>query len=169
MRNPTEVIKSRRQAGQIDDAGAAAAALWADAGAAGFYRGYASNLAYAFPVDASKFVIYDGVKRAVKARTGRKKLTPLEAAAFGALSSACAQGVSTPLDVARTRIMTANADEPALGVLACLRDVAASDGLRGLYAGLEPKLARAVVSGALQFSVLEGVKDAVNTALGVRR
>jgi hypothetical protein len=80
-----------------------------------------------------------------------------------------AQGVSTPLDVARTRIMTLPADQPAPGVLATLKAVADEEGLRGLYAGLAPKVARALVSGALQFSVLEGVKDAVDAALGVKR
>ena len=148
---------------------AAATALWREIGPGGFYRGYASNVAYAFPVDSSKFVLYSAIKDAWRQSKGGAKLSPLEAAVGGALATMAAQGVSTPLDVARTRIMTLPADQPAPGVLATLKAVADEDGLRGLYAGLAPKVARALVSGALQFSVLEGVKDAVDAALGVKR
>jgi len=165
LRNPTEVIKSRRQVGQVEDAKAATSKLWQEQGASGFYRGYVSNFAYAFPVDATKFVIYDAIKSELKSRNGGKKLSPLESAAFGALSAAIAQGVSTPLDVARTKIMLAPADQEAANVLSVLADVAANEGVSGLYAGVSPKVVRAVASGALQFSVLEGVKDAVNDAL----
>ena len=169
VRNPAEVIKVRRQSGGESDSAAAATALWREIGPGGFYRGYASNVAYAFPVDSSKFVLYSAIKDAWRQSKGGAKLSPLEAAVGGALATMAAQGVSTPLDVARTRIMTLPADQPAPGVLATLKAVADEDGLRGLYAGLAPKVARALVSGALQFSVLEGVKDAVDAALGVKR
>ena len=166
VRNPTEVIKARRQAGQVDDSRLAAVELWKELGPRGFYRGYTSNLAYAFPVDASKFVIYDAIKTKLKAAKPKgAKLSPLEAAVGGAFASAAAQAVSTPLDVARTRIMTARADEPAKSVATSIRDVAANEGIGALYAGVAPKVARAIVSGGLQFSVLEGVKDAVNAAI----
>ncbi len=165
VRNPSEVIKARRQAGQIDDAVSASAELWAERGAAGFYRGYASNFWYGFPVDASKFVLYGGIKQAWRERKGGAKLSPLEAAVGGAVAAACAQGISTPLDVARTRIMTAPAGEPAQGVVDVMAHVARSEGTGALYAGLPPKLARAVASGALQFGVYESVKAAVDSLI----
>jgi len=165
VRNPTEVIKTRRQTGQISDANEATAELWREQGVGGFYRGYASNIAYAFPVDATKFVIFDAFKKEIKRQSGRKKLSPLESAVFGGIASAVAQSISTPLDVARTKIMNAPANEEADDVLKVLADVAAAEGVGGLYAGVAPKLVRAVVSGALQFSVLEEVKSSVNEAL----
>jgi len=167
VRNPTEVIKTRRQTGQIDDPAKATVDLWQEQGPSGFYRGYASNLAYAFPVDAAKFVLYDSFKKELKQKNGGKKLSPIESAVFGGIATAVAQSVATPLDVARTRIMNADPSTPAGSdnVLQILADVAATEGVGGLFAGIAPKLARAVVSGALQFSVLEQVKDSVNEAL----
>jgi hypothetical protein len=50
-------------------------------------------------------------------------------------------------------------------VLPTLRAVLDADGLAGLYAGLAPKVARALASGALQFSVLEAVKGGVQDAM----
>ena len=74
LRNPTEVIKARRQAGQLTErTGEAVASLWEEKGLGGFYRGYASNYAYAFPVDATKFVIYGSVKEYVKEPSTLKK------------------------------------------------------------------------------------------------
>ena len=170
LRNPTEVIKARRQAGQLTErTGEAVASLWEEKGLGGFYRGYASNYAYAFPVDATKFVIYGSVKEYVKQRNGGQKLTPLEAAVGGALASSAAQTISTPFDVARTRVMTAPSDEAVASFLPTIATVAREEGVGALYAGVVPKIARAVVSGGLQFSVLEGVKDAVDALLGVRR
>ena len=165
IRNPTEVIKARRQAGQVVDATSASQELWDEQGVGGFYRGYVSNIAYAYPVDASKFVIFDAIKAAVKERNGGKKLSPVEAAVYGAFASSCAQGLATPLDVARTRIMTAPSDQPAQAVPTVIREVWDTEGAAGIFAGLTPKFTRAVVSGALQFSVLESVKDVVNDAL----
>ena len=116
LRNPTEVVKARRQAGIDGDAAAAAAALWARSGPAGFYVGYLGNLAYAYPVDASKFLLYEAYKRDAKRRSGGAPLPALNAAVAGALSAAAAQSVATPLDVARTRIMTGGAAPDANAV-----------------------------------------------------
>ena len=49
------------------------------------------------------------------------------------------------------------------------RLVQLADSRPALFAGVTPKIARALVSGALQFSVLEGVKDGVDALLGVQR
>ena len=46
-----------------------------------------------------------------------------------------------------------------------VRNVVVEDGIGALYSGVTPKIVRAIVSGALQFSVLEGVKDSVNGVL----
>ena len=113
----------------MDDSRLAAVELWRNSVHAAFTVA-TSNLAYAFPVDASKFVIYDAIKTKLKAAKPKgAKLSPLEAAVGGAFASAAAQAVSTPLDVARTRIMTARADEPAKSVATSIRDVAANEGI----------------------------------------
>ena len=157
LRNPTEVVKARRQAGIDGDAAAAAAALWARSGPAGFYVGYLGNLAYAYPVDASKFLLYEAYKRDAKRRSGGAPLPALDAAVAGALSAAAAQSVATPLDVARTRIMTGGA-APDANAVPLVAEIFRDEGIGALYAGIEPKAVRALLSGAIQFSTYEATK-----------
>jgi hypothetical protein len=59
VRTPVEVIKSRRQAGVVQDENPVRAAkhVVENAGVKGLYVGYASNIAYAFPADAIKFLV----------------------------------------------------------------------------------------------------------------
>lgn len=55
--------------------------------------------------------IYGALKRSAKKAKGGAKLGTIEAAALGAGASLAAQAVTTPLDVVRTRVMTASTDD----------------------------------------------------------
>ena len=59
------------------------------------YTGYLENMLYAYPADVIKFVAYESLTK------GRKDLSPFEGARAGAISTAIAQLVTTPLDVVR--------------------------------------------------------------------
>jgi hypothetical protein len=170
IKNPAEVLKVRRQAGTAGDTLEAARALWQAEGLRGFYVGSVANFAYAFPVDSAKFLLYEAIKLQLKARSGRAKLSPVESALGGALSTSAAQALATPLDVARVRIITAErpGSAPAgaaggaggkAGVVGTVRTIAAEEGVAALYAGVTPKVLRAVLAGAIQFSTYETTKD----------
>lgn len=94
VRNPSEVIKVRQQAG-IEGYGGNVNALEAiqwtlknstatgGNGISELYTGYFENYAYSCPADIIKFVAYEAITQ------GRKDLSPLEGAAAGALATAC--------------------------------------------------------------------------------
>ena len=155
IKNPSEVLKVRRQAGVASDTAGAAVEIWRAEGVAGFYSSAGPNYAYSTPVDVVKFLLYEQLKASLAARRGRSGLSPVEAAVGGAAAAATAQALATPLDVARVRIMTSD----ATGVAATLRRVAAEEGAGALWAGVAPKVARALASGAIQFSTYEATKD----------
>ncbi|CAM9140021.1 unnamed protein product, partial [Heterosigma akashiwo] len=168
IRSPSELIKTRRQTGLESGAVQALKDVYAEEGLRGVYTGYASNIAYAYPTDVIKFLLYDSFKQQYKAATG-KKLTPLEAAAAGSLSSAAAQVVSTPLDVARTRVLTRKLREEEGGegggegaadnnILQELNSIREKEGAAGLFAGIVPRVIRSGASGAIQFGTYETVK-----------
>ena len=121
----------------------------------GFYRSAPPNYAYSTPVDCTKFLLYEQIKGGLRARRGGAKLTAVEAAVGGALSAATAQALATPLDVARVRIITDNAG----GVVDTISSIAADEGVSALYSGVVPKVARALASGAIQFSTYEATKE----------
>ena len=121
VRNPSEVVKTRQQAG-IDGYGEGVSALEAfqkvrqgsssssssssngngnsSAGMMGdFYVGYFENICYTYPADVLKFVTYDSLSG------GRKDLPPAQGAVYGAIATAVAQLITTPLDVVRNRVM----------------------------------------------------------------
>lgn len=67
---------------------------------------YSSNICYASGMRVSQ--VYGALKRSAKKAKGGAKLSTIEAAVLGSGASLAAQAVTTPLDVVRTRVMTAS-------------------------------------------------------------
>ena len=80
VKNPSEVLKVRRQAGVTNDTLGAASDLWRNEGLGGFYSSYGSNYAYSTPVDVIKFLLYEQVKGRFNERRQGGALSPIEAA-----------------------------------------------------------------------------------------
>ncbi|CAM9210747.1 unnamed protein product, partial [Phaeothamnion confervicola] len=171
---PSEVIKTRQQAGVGDPRAVAAAAdVLRREGPAGLYTGYQSNLAYAVPADGIKFLVYENLKRSTLAGAGGGQLALDPAAAvlgggWDILPFLCRalQAVTTPLDVVRTRLMTQAARDPASepppfkydGIVDAVQTIVREEGPGAMFAGIAPRMARAVVSGAIQFASYEFTK-----------
>jgi solute carrier family 25 S-adenosylmethionine transporter 26 len=178
VRNPSEVIKVRKQAG-IEGYGEGVSALEAVQktlqesngttleGIGEFYSGYWENIIYGFPADVIKFVTYEAITG------GRKDLSPLEGAKAGALATSLAQVVTTPLDVVRNRLMTGRDKDGVVlsdeakrrGYFESLRTLAEEEGLSGLFAGTSPRVAKAFLSGAIQFATYEETKQSISRLL----
>ncbi|KAL0077314.1 mitochondrial carrier domain-containing protein [Phycomyces blakesleeanus] len=77
----------------------------------------------------------------------------------GAFSGMCAAAVTTPFDVAKTRRQVdAGKDSPsmkAVKVPAILRQIYSQDGVRGLFRGLTPRVAKVAPSCAIMISSYE--------------
>ena len=107
---------------------------------------------------------------------GRKNLSPAEGATAGAAATAFAQLVTTPLDVVRNRVMTSTTSSAAatitdssrpssssssLSYTETLAVLAQEEGLAGFFAGATPRVAKAVLSGAIQFATYEETKTQI--------
>lgn len=166
VRNPSEVVKTRQQAG-VEDYGEGTSTLEAfrmvyDEGNANngtgigeFYSGYWENIIYALPADVIKFVCYDAITQ------GKKNLPPLEGAVAGAASTAVAQLLTTPLDVVRNRVMAGEEpeSEKSPSYVGTLVKLAQQEGASGLFAGASPRVGKAILSGAIQFATYEETKQ----------
>jgi solute carrier family 25 (mitochondrial S-adenosylmethionine transporter), member 26 len=171
VRNPSEVIKVRQQANIYDGTMSTSAVeiikqLLQDkrAGIQDLYTGYWENILYAFPADVLKFVVYEMITQ------GNNNLSPLEGAQAGALATAIAQLVTTPLDVVRNRLMTETSITqgetvrkklPGGSYLDTLVQLGQDEGLDGLFAGAVPRVAKAFLSGAIQFATYEETKQSI--------
>ena len=169
VRNPSEVVKTRQQAG-VDGYGEGVSTWDAfrsvyEEGKANngtgfdeFYSGYWENILYAYPADVIKFVCYDTITQ------GKKNLPPLDGAVAGAVSTAVAQLLTTPLDVVRNRVMAGEepSTEKSPSYIGSLVNLAQEEGVAGLFAGASPRVGKAILSGAIQFATYEETKQILN-------
>jgi hypothetical protein len=162
LRTPAELVKIRCQAGLVADGGGSRAAVReivaSELGVGALWTGFAESFAYAQPADLVKFLAYDRLKRARAQSTGRAKVTLVEKTLLGALASASAQLVTTPLDVIKTRVQTNESKD----FVSAAKEISEGEGLAAFFSGVTPRLARSVVSGAVQFSSYELTKGLVN-------
>ncbi|CAK9060759.1 unnamed protein product [Durusdinium trenchii] len=70
--------------------------------------------------------------------------------------------VTTPLDVVRTQVMVdGTGSKQSKNVLEKLKDLIATNDAKKIWSGLGWRLGRGVLAGAIQFTVLESTKEAV--------
>ena len=208
VRNPSEVVKIRQQANlpgytnaisavNATDKKLTAWRAWQQVGldaqaeaeannqttstltaASAYYTGFWENIAYAYPADILKFLVYDRMAT-VLGGGDRRRLSPSQGAIAGAAATAVAQLITTPLDVVRNRIMmdsrkdsggTTKSEvashtkaEPATPTtyLNTLVEIGRNEGVAGLMAGATPRVGKAILSGAIQFATYEETKQEV--------
>ena len=84
-----------------------------------------------------------------------RKLEVEESALCGAVGGVIAAAMTTPLDVAKTRIMLS---DKQLGTMYVLRTTFKTEGLSGLFAGVLPRTLWMGVGSLIFFGVYEQVK-----------
>ena len=90
---------------------------------------------------------------------------PWQSAACGALAGGFSAAVTTPLDVAKTRIMLAEAkSDLALknSTVYAIKVVYGERGVKGLFAGVVPRVMWITIGGAIFFGVYEEAKVFLN-------
>ncbi|KAK5165573.1 S-adenosylmethionine transporter [Saxophila tyrrhenica] len=146
VRVPTEVIKQRAQARQHPSSLSALTHILGQRKTHGFgymwkelYRGWSITVMREVPFTVIQFPLWEGLKKwSLRQRQGSKPadVSGLESAAFGAVSGAIAAGLTTPLDVLKTRMMLATQRETAVGLT---RRIWAEEGGRVFFSGIGPR------------------------------
>lgn len=186
IRVPTEVVKQRAQAGQHGGSSLsslrAILSLRQKMGVFGvwreLYRGWGITVMREVPFTVLQFPLWEALKgwgRERRVRTGRgllgestaldlpradgglAEVSAAESAVYGSLSGAVAAGVTTPLDVLKTRVMLSAERESVAGIVkGILRD----HGVRPFFAGIGPRVMWISIGGAI---FLGSYQWAVNT------
>ncbi|KAF4587626.1 mitochondrial S-adenosylmethionine transporter [Ophiocordyceps camponoti-floridani] len=164
VRVPTEVVKQRAQAGLHGGSSAAALrAIVADFPRRGvahvwreLYRGWGITVFRELPFTAIQFPLWEAMRD--WRREGRDgRVTALESAVFGSLAGAVAAGLTTPLDVIKTRVMLS---AERVSVHSLVRSMARKEGLRPFFAGFAPRVTWISIGGAI---FLGSYQWAINT------
>ncbi len=150
-------------------------------GPAGFFKGLSAS--YLGVTESTlQWMMYEEIKRQLRAREARAEAARAEAAAAGRrprrkswwdhtvdwtgnfAGAGAAKGLASvltyPHEVARTRLRQAPLDHGRpryTGLAQCFRLVWAEEGLAGLYGGLTPHLMRTIPSAAIMFGMYEGI------------
>ena len=173
VRVPTEVIKQRAQAGLF--AGSSLAALQDilslrhhSSSIRGYattvrelYRGAGITIMREIPFTVVQFTLWEHFKSSWSSRQhrhhgrSRGRVTAPESAVFGSMAGAVAAGLTTPLDVLKTRIMLQRRGQgdsqqrSRSGAGQILSDIRREEGWRGLFRGFGPRVAWISVGGAI--------------------
>ncbi|KZC12398.1 PREDICTED: S-adenosylmethionine mitochondrial carrier protein-like [Dufourea novaeangliae] len=151
IRVPVEVVKQRKQALLCDEHRLPLKTL---------YRGYGSTVLRDLPFGLVQMPLWEYFKLCWKRHVDRE-CTPVESAICGSVSVAISAAMTTPLDVAKTRIMLSNtsADKEEVKVSIMLREVYRECGAKGLFAGFLPRVGGFTISGFVFFGVYEKIRE----------
>lgn len=155
VRVPTEVVKQRAQTNRIASWKVLRQTLFTE-GFMGLYRGYWSTVGREIPFALIQFPIWEMFKRKVGERQ-EKPVAPWQSSLCGALAGGIASALTTPLDVAKTRIMLAPKDSHLASgnIHYALKTVWRERGIAGMFAGVLPRVLWISLGGAVFLGVYE--------------
>ncbi|CAG9571126.1 unnamed protein product [Danaus chrysippus] len=159
VRVPAEVAKQRKQT-YVGTEKCSSIGILMKAfrlqGVSGVYRGFLSTVLRDLPFSFLELPLWELLKQQVRDRNDGH-ITSLQSAACGSLAGGAAAAATTPLDLAKTRIMLAEcARRPSIGPV--LHDIYLQGGLRGLFAGLLPRVTAFMLGGFVFFGVYDDTK-----------
>ncbi|KAI1412446.1 mitochondrial carrier [Hypoxylon sp. FL1857] len=156
VRVPTEVVKQRAQAGLHGGSSAAAlGAILSQYKSIGFtgvwrelYRGWGITVMREVPFTVIQFPLWEALKGWGRRRKGggNVEVSAGESALYGSVSGAVAAGITTPLDVLKTRVMLSKERERVFTVL---KDLLRNHGIRPFFAGIGPRVMWISAGGAI--------------------
>ncbi|KAI5476445.1 mitochondrial carrier protein, S-adenosylmethionine transporter [Pseudohyphozyma bogoriensis] len=184
IRVPTEVVKQRTQTAAGLGSWEVAQSVWRAGGVAGFYRGFASTVAREIPFTCLQFPLYERLKLVLAAHrttTGNvRDLPAIEAAVCGSIAGGFAAAATTPLDVAKTRIMLSGRAAAAAeavpsssptspppkisppSIRLTISTIYREEGLAALWSGVVPRVIWISLGGAVFLGVYEAAKKTLN-------
>ncbi|VVC93462.1 S-adenosylmethionine mitochondrial carrier protein-like [Leptidea sinapis] len=126
----------------------------------GVYRGFLPTLMRDLPIGFIEMPLWELFKKIVKERNDGN-ISSVESACCGSIAGCVAAVATTPLDLAKTRIMLADdhAATRKLRIAPVLTHIFAESGFRGLFAGVIPRISLFMIGGFAFFGAYETSKD----------
>ncbi|XP_065543881.1 mitochondrial S-adenosylmethionine carrier protein isoform X2 [Lathamus discolor] len=160
IRVPSEVVKQRAQVSPSSSTLQILSRTLYHEGIQGLYRGYKSTVLREIPFSLVQFPLWESLKDLWSWKQGHV-VDSWQSAVCGAFAGGFAAAVTTPLDVAKTRIMLAKAgsSNASGNVLAALGSIWRTQGLSGLFAGVVPRMAGISLGGFIFLGTYEKTRQ----------
>jgi solute carrier family 25 S-adenosylmethionine transporter 26 len=153
VRVPVEIAKQRKQASLVKRDASSFKILYqaykTEGLRKGVYRGFGITIMREVPFSFIQFPLWEYLKLNWEPSTGLE-LNPFYVAICGAISGGIAAGLTTPLDLLKTRIMLADINSQK-SIPRLLKSIYLANGLRGLFAGFVPRVMWITLGGAVFF------------------
>ena len=149
------------------------AALCAEGGMPAFYRGLIPNLVMVSN-PAVQFMLIEMLSARIRKAKGVREdaklvLSPLETFSQGALAKVGATLITYPVQLIKSRMQAERRTKGAEGYASipdAIRTIVATEGVGGLYKGMDTKMVQSVIAAALLFSTKEQTVNLVRTMAG---
>lgn len=158
IRVPTAIITQRMQVGQYATFPEAVSGTFRQGGFSAFYVGYGTLVAREIPFAFIQFPIYERLKQKWAAYQG-SPTSAVQGACCGSVAGALAGACTTPLDVAKTRIMLENPapgqPKKYAGTWQSVSLIAKEEGSSALFKGIAPRVTWITLGGFIFFGAYE--------------
>lgn len=160
VRVPVEVVKQRTQILSTASSFSTFKRTMSAEGIRGFYRGYFTTVFREIPFSMIQFPLWEFLKSWWVEHQHGLPIAAWQSSVCGAVAGGTSAALTTPLDVAKTRVMLAERGtmEAKGHMTAVLRQVAAEKGVQGLFAGVVPRVLWISLGGAIFLGVYEKVR-----------
>jgi solute carrier family 25 S-adenosylmethionine transporter 26 len=153
VRTPFEVVKSQTQMGKHVSSIAAPMNILRAQGVSGLFVGVTSMIARDIPFDIIQFIIYEYLKQTDY--TG-EQLPMYRHLINGAVAGGTAAFLTTPIDVAKTRMMVDSTNVANRSIYTTLASLYRSEGVFSLWKAWKVRVLFTTVGGMLFFGTYEG-------------
>ncbi|KAI9731466.1 MAG: hypothetical protein M1818_007856 [Claussenomyces sp. TS43310] len=125
-------------------------------GLRGFFQGFVPTTARQAANSATRFGSYTSLKQLAQSYIAPgEKLGAISTFGIGGLAGVITVYVTQPLDTVKTRMQSIEARSLYKNSFACGATVVREEGIRALWAGAVPRLARLIMSGGIVFTMYE--------------
>ncbi|CAF1305970.1 unnamed protein product [Rotaria sp. Silwood1] len=156
LRVPVEVIKQRAQVNRNLRLSTIVKSCLHNEGLLGFYRGYFATISREIPFSIIQFPLWELFKKYWATKQGYS-VSPWQGAICGSVAGGIAASITTPFDVAKTRIILAHHSDvdAASHPFKIIRNIVKQEGFTALYSGVIPRTMWISIGGFVFFGAFE--------------
>ncbi|KAK9703537.1 Carrier protein, mitochondrial [Basidiobolus ranarum] len=172
--SPIELIRTRVQSAatgtSLPEVIAGVTEMVRRSGVSSLWKGLSPTLWRDVPFSGLYWMGYESIKTSLKSHHEGQILSPSDefqlAFIAGAASGSIAAVMTTPFDVAKTRIQVDPANDAHSNnkpkMFQIMRNIAKQEGFKGLFTGLIPRVAKVAPSCAIMISSYDGLRPILN-------